>query len=82
MLQCLTHIKMADNIVPKEPLDNPFYVHPLHAKVRIVINVLNILHKPRARTELNYDRAVRYKGTVTCMTQHISLTVPLYLTAR
>jgi hypothetical protein len=45
---------MADSIVTEEPLDNPFYVHLLHAKLRIVINVLNILHKPRARTELNY----------------------------
>ena len=45
---------MADNTARKESLDNPFYVHPLHDKLRIVINVLNKLHKPRARTELNY----------------------------
>lgn len=45
---------MADNTARKESLDNPFYVHPLHDKLRIVINVHNILHKPRAHTELNY----------------------------
>jgi len=45
---------MADTTVSKELLANPFYVHPLHDKLRIVINVLNIEHKPRARTELNY----------------------------
>ena len=45
---------MADNIVTKEPLDNPFYMHLLHAKLRTVTNALNILLKPRARTELNY----------------------------
>ena len=54
ILQCLTHFKMADNTVSKEPLHNPFYVHPLHDKLRIVINVLNIFHKPRARMEFNY----------------------------
>jgi len=54
ILQCLTQIKMADNIVTKEPLDNPFYVRPLHAKLGIVINILNILQQPSVQTVLNY----------------------------
>jgi len=41
-------IKMAENIVIKELLDNPFSVHPLHTKLRRVISVLNLLHQPTA----------------------------------
>jgi hypothetical protein len=48
ILQCLRQIKMADNVIIKELLNNPLYVHPLRSKLRLVINVLNILHKPRA----------------------------------
>jgi len=39
---------MAENTVIKELLDNPFSVHPLHAKLRRVISVLNLLHQPTA----------------------------------
>ena len=44
----LRPIKMVENTVIKELLDSPFSVHPLHAKLRIVINVLNLLHQPTA----------------------------------
>jgi hypothetical protein len=58
---------MADNIVTKEPLDNPFYVHPLHAKLRTVINILNILQQPSAQRVLNYinimNISLTYFGT-------------------
>jgi len=41
-------IKMAENIVIKKLLDNPFSVHPLHTKLRRVISVINLLHQPAA----------------------------------
>jgi hypothetical protein len=44
----LRPINMAENIVINELLDNPFSVHPLHAKLRIVIYVLKSLHQPTA----------------------------------
>jgi len=44
----LRPIKMAENIVIKEPLDSPFSVHPIHTKLRLVISVLNLLHQPNA----------------------------------
>jgi hypothetical protein len=39
---------MAENIVIKKLLDNPFSVHPLHTKLRRVISVINLLHQPTA----------------------------------
>jgi len=50
-------IKMAENIVIKELLDNPFSVHPLHTKLRRVISVLNLLHQPTAP----YDMCISTK---------------------
>jgi hypothetical protein len=41
-------IKMAENIVIKELLDSPFSVQPLHAKLKTIISVLNLLHQPTA----------------------------------
>ena len=44
----LRPIKMVENTVIKELSDSPFSVYPLHAKLRKVISVLNLLHQPTA----------------------------------
>ena len=44
----LRPIKIAENTVIKELLDNPFSVHPLYATLRTVISVGNLLHQPIA----------------------------------